>query len=881
MTPQRWLALWSRNSQVSCQARKRRSRRPQLETLEGRQMLATFVVNTFADTVDANLADGVALDANGFTSLRAAVMQANASAGADVIELAAGNYSLTRTAPNENGAVSGDLDVRDDLTIIGAGSGVTIIDASAVNDRIFEVLAAFISRPSTQFAMSGVTLTGGVTNHLDQTAFRGGGMKLDASTHVTLTDCFFVNNRAPTGGAPFFRKGSGGAISTDGNLTIDQCRFENNTATEFGGAIHVNGSGATTIRNTTFVGNSAWFGGAIRMSRRVTVENSTFVGNVATNGSTGQGGAIENFGATLTMTNVTVSGNSSVSGGGVFSSSAAITRLNHCTVAFNTATYGGGLHSNSGTGEVSLENSIVALNSASNGPDILLGVTSLGYNVIGDTTGTSGLGATGDVLNVNPMLGSLQDNGGFTHTHALLGGSPALDAANPNSTLATDQRGMARPKDADGDVIFRSDVGAYEFQADWPPIAVIGGPYSVLEGGSVTLDASGSSSRQLDGALTFEWDLDNDGLFDDATGATASFSAADLDGPATFSVAVRVTDSLGQASGAATTVTVANATPTIDSLTVTPPAVVTAGSPVSLSTVFGDAGLLDTHTVTIDWGDGTVVSAFVNQASGGGSAADTHAYDTAGVYTILVTVTDDDGQSVTQSYQMEVTGGELLVDGVLRLVGTQNSDRVAIQRLDDGSLFVSAEFLPGGTAQFAPGAVQAIIVHLSGGDDSLLVHRNVNISVIADGGEGNDRLVGGGVRDILIGGLGADALDGNNGDDILIGGTTGFDASDDALLALLEEWNSSRTYDLRVSNIRNGAGEFLSGKDIRLWHTTTVLNDGEVDRLVGGAGRDWFFAEPNKDTVADRKRNEQRNNGDAESAKTTKKTKPAKKGKKK
>src|SRR6185295_11440420 len=98
-------------------------------------------------------------------------------------------------------------------------------------------------------------------------------------------------------------------------------------------------------------------------------------------------------------------------------------------------------------------------------PDFLGDLNSQGYNLIGNTAGTVILGiATGNLLDIDPLLGPLQNNGGPTDTHALLPGSPALDAGisgGPN----TDQRGFPRPFDipalpnaADG-----SDIGAYEF----------------------------------------------------------------------------------------------------------------------------------------------------------------------------------------------------------------------------------------------------------------------------------------------------------------------------------------------------------------------------------------------------------------------------------
>jgi Ca2+-binding RTX toxin-like protein len=105
------------------------------------------------------------------------------------------------------------------------------------------------------------------------------------------------------------------------------------------------------------------------------------------------------------------------------------------------------------------------------------------------------------------------------------------------------------------------------------------------------------------------------------------------------------------------------------------------------------------------------------------------------------------------------------------------------------------------------------------------------------GGEGNDIALGGPGSDLLIGGLGADWLQGGADDDILIGGTTSHDDNAAALVAILTEWSSKRSYTVRVANIRSGArtGGFAL-------NSGTVHDDGAADVLTGNAGQDWFFA---------------------------------------
>src|SRR5215203_4700251 len=95
-----------------------------------------------------------------------------------------------------------------------------------------------------------------------------------------------------------------------------------------------------------------------------------------------------------------------------------------------------------------------------------------------------------------------------------------------------------------------------------PPTADAGGPYEVDEGGAVILDGSISSDPE-GGPLTYAWDLDNDGQYDDSTDVSPSFSAANLDGPSSHTVKVEVTDPEGETDTDEATVNVDNVEPTI------------------------------------------------------------------------------------------------------------------------------------------------------------------------------------------------------------------------------------------------------------------------------------------------------------------------------
>ena len=116
---------------------------------------ATFTVNSTADFVDANPGNGVCETApgNGVCTLRAAIQEANALAGADTIILPAGTYTLGIPGPDEDAAATGDLDITGDLAITGAGAATTIVDGGGL-DRVFEIHGATVQ-------ISGVTIRNG------------------------------------------------------------------------------------------------------------------------------------------------------------------------------------------------------------------------------------------------------------------------------------------------------------------------------------------------------------------------------------------------------------------------------------------------------------------------------------------------------------------------------------------------------------------------------------------------------------------------------------------------------------------------------------------------------------------------------------------------
>lgn len=222
------------------------------------------------------------------------------------------------------------------------------------------------------------------------------------------------------------------------------------------------------------------------------------------------------------------------------------------------------------------------------------------------------------------------------------------------------------------------------FGANRPPVASAGGPYSTNEGTDVGLTAAGSSDPDGD-ALSYAWDLDNDGQYDDSTSQTPSFTNVGDNG--TFTVGVRVTDAFGDSSTASTTVTVANVAPSVASLMQNGPQVentaVTVGGSIS------DPGWLDTLTATVDWGDGGGPQALAGSAENVRPDATlafsvAHTYGDNGSYSVQVCASDDDGGGpVCSSVPVTVTNvvptvaidesGTVLVNGVPTVIAQAGS----------------------------------------------------------------------------------------------------------------------------------------------------------------------------------------------------------------
>ena len=188
---------------------------------------------------------------------------------------------------------------------------------------------------------------------------------------------------------------------------------------------------------------------------------------------------------------------------------------------------------------------------------------------------------------------------------------------------------------------------------DDPPNADAGGPYAISQGGTLSLDGSGSSDPDAgcgDSIDEYAWEIDGDFDFDDAYGITVDLPDGFYQVDSFFDVWLRVTDTTGRSDTDSATVTVTNVAPTLAPL---PDIETFEGDEITITVEFGDVGREDTHTVTIDWGDGTEVEQFEpvrpSEATSGTLKA-THEYGDDGEYEATVTVEDDEGASAEETF---------------------------------------------------------------------------------------------------------------------------------------------------------------------------------------------------------------------------------------
>jgi CSLREA domain-containing protein len=331
---------------------------------------------------------------------------------------------------------------------------------------------------------------------------------LNAPIVVRIAGLTIANGRSP----------AGAGIQNAAKLTVSNCIIAGNTAVQFaGGGIY--NVGTLTLLNSTISGNTATpmsgnGGAGIENAGRLSVSNSTISGNrLIAAGSNCAGGLTSNGSLPVTITDSTVTDNEATGG-----------------------TCASGIRQNTGT--LTISNTIVAGNrNNSSVPDVRGAFTSSGSNLIGTSPFGTGLtnGVKGDqvgttVAPLDPMLGPLQENGGPTPTHALLGASTAVDAGDNSLAvdpatgvpLSDDQRGLGFTR-----IINKSvDIGAFEVQ-ELPNTA------PVIISMSVTAQQGATASNRQIATIT-----DNEDAPENLTFSIDGGSSASVNGVTVSNIAI-------------------------------------------------------------------------------------------------------------------------------------------------------------------------------------------------------------------------------------------------------------------------------------------------------------------------------------------------------
>ncbi len=300
-----------------------------------------------------------------------------------------------------------------------------------------------------------------------------GGAVFSSST-LKINNSTLLNNNSSS---------DGGGIYGGGPTVLKNSSIIYNNSSGKGGGIH-NGTSSPNITNCIISGNvSTYDGGGIYSNSNLNLSKST----VTNNSSSSNGGGIFTANSNANISASTISGNTAGIFGGGFYCNGGNTYLTNCTISGNTSSSGGGLGlfalgstlelfnctvANNGVGESGQGNGIFVIDTLSSSINITLTntifsnagsniasdgtyfITSNGHNICSDNTMATSLNNTGDMNNTNPMLDVLANNGGSTQTHALLCGSPAINAGTSAGAPINDQRDSAR--------VGNVDIGAFE-----------------------------------------------------------------------------------------------------------------------------------------------------------------------------------------------------------------------------------------------------------------------------------------------------------------------------------------------------------------------------------------------------------------------------------
>src|SRR5688572_1822147 len=389
-----------------------------------------------------------------------------------------------------------DLTLTNGRSADGADGGAGVGGFGEDGGAIFNNGTLTLTRVNVTNSRSG---DGGDSTSIPGEAGKGGGIYTTGS--LMMIDCEVSGNVAGNGGTGGSNPGGGGdgggIFVFTGTAALTGVTLDNNTAGDgagdSGGGLFVRFTTTVTIIASEITNNDSGgntgaegFGGGVFNNGVLTVVSST----ISNNSTDGFGGGIINQGTgNLTLVNSTISGNHSALGShGLLNDSGTTMLLSNCTITNNSPSSGTGFGVVTNGGPAQVGNTIIAGNGGASGSDLSGAFTSLGNNLIGKPDGTNGFsnGVNGEIVGtigspINALLGALANNGGPTQTHALLPGSPAIEAGN-NAIVSADtqdldgdtnvaepipcdQRGTGFPRildSADANLTQTIDIGAFE-----------------------------------------------------------------------------------------------------------------------------------------------------------------------------------------------------------------------------------------------------------------------------------------------------------------------------------------------------------------------------------------------------------------------------------
>jgi hypothetical protein len=338
-----------------------------------------------------------------------------------------------------------DLTIENGYSSIGGGA-IASFDTLAVSNCNFLNNSAYQGGAIWEYA-NVATVSG--CNFSRNMSLEDGGAILDDGT-MSVTNSTFSNNSTSVLGS------SGGAIFNEAGLTLTDSMLSNNTAVGGGGAVANENTANLTVTDCTLSSNNADYGGALEnIDSAVTVYGCTLANNTTTPGGAGAGiytyGTYNHLNA-LTVSDSTIFNNTTTAqpilnstpsggeGGGICTNGSCAFSISNTTISGNNSAYlGGGIFTTTG---VTLVDTIIAGNTGtSQSPDVFGPVTSYGYNLVGDSNGSSGwlstdlVGGNGSPT-IDPKLSALASNNGPTETMAPEPGSLALGHGGAITTLA-------------------------------------------------------------------------------------------------------------------------------------------------------------------------------------------------------------------------------------------------------------------------------------------------------------------------------------------------------------------------------------------------------------------------------------------------------------